>query len=62
MDVPLAPMLIDWFKELRMFAFWSAYVLPARAHSRAERNGGDTHLSKDTVRESIDYWIKQYKP
>lgn len=62
MDVPLAPELIDWFKELRTFAFRSAYVLSARAHSRAERNGGDTHLSKDTVRESIDYWIKQYKP
>ncbi|EPD41516.1 MULTISPECIES: tyrosine-type recombinase/integrase [Delftia] len=62
MDVPLAPMLISWFKELCTFVSGSDYVLPARARSRAERNGGDTHLSKDTVRESIDYWIKQYKP
>lgn len=62
MDVPLAPVVVDWFKELRGYVSRSVYVLPARARSRAERNGGDTHLSKDTVRESIDYWIKQYKP
>jgi integrase len=62
MDVPLAPVLVDWFNELRAYVSRSDYVLPARARSRAERNGGDTHVSKDTVRESIDYWIKQYKP
>ncbi len=62
MDVPLAPMLVDWFKELRTYISQSDYVLPARARSRAERNGGDTHLSKDTVREAIDYWIAQYQP
>jgi integrase len=62
MDVPLAPVLVEWFKELRPYAHQSVYVLPARAHSRAERNGGDTHVGKDTVREAIDYWIDQYRP
>jgi integrase len=62
MDVPLAPVLVEWFKELRPYAHRSAYVLPARAHNRAERNGGDTHVGKDTVREAIDYWIDQYMP
>jgi integrase len=62
MDVPLAPVLIAWFKELRTHVSRSDYVLPARARSRAERNGGDIHVSKDTVRESIDYWIRQYGP
>jgi integrase len=62
MDVPLAPVLIDWFQELRTYASRSDYVLPARRRSRAQRNGGDTHVSKDTVREAIDYWINQYKP
>jgi integrase len=62
MDVPLAPVLIDWFKELRTYVSRSDYVLPARARSRAERNGGDTHVGKDTVREAIDYWIAQYQP
>ena len=62
MDVPLAAVLIDWFKELRTYVSRSDYVLPARARSRAERNGGDTHLSKDTVREAIDYWIARYQP
>lgn len=62
MDIPLAPVVVDWFKELKKYSESSAYVLPARARSRAERHGGDAHLSKDTVRECIDYWIKQYKP
>ena len=62
MDVPLAPVVVDWFKELRTYVSRSEYVLPARARSRAQRNGGDIHLSKDTVRESIDYWIRQYQP
>ncbi len=62
MDVPLAPVVVDWFRELRTNVCRSEYVLPARARSRAQRNGGDTHVGKDTVRESIDYWIEQYKP
>lgn len=62
MDIPLAPVIVRWFKEMRAHAYRSAYVLPARAHSRAQRNGGDTHLGKDTIRESIDYWINQYQP
>ena len=33
-----------------------------RANSRAERNGGDTHIGKDSIRESIDYWLKYYDP
>lgn len=62
MDVPLAPALVGWFKELKQFSGRSDYVLPARARSRAERHGGDMHVGKDTVRESIDYWIRQYQP
>ena len=62
MDIPPAQVVVDWFKELKKYSESSAYVLPARARSRAERHGGDAHLSKDTVRECIDYWIKQYKP
>lgn len=62
MDIPLAPIVVRWFKELRANSYRSDYVLPARARSRAERNGGDIHLGKDTIRESIDYWINQYQP
>lgn len=62
MDVPLAPEVVGRLKELCGFADWSAYVLPARARSRAERNGGDSHVCKDTVRGSIYYWIAQFKP
>jgi integrase len=62
MDLPLVPVVVGWFNELRGYVSRSGYVLPARARSRAQRNGGDTHVNKDTIRESIDYWIDQYKP
>lgn len=52
MDIPLAPVVVDWFRELRTLAGNSAYVLPAHSRSRAARHGGDTHLNKDTLRES----------
>ena len=26
------------------------------------RNEGDTHLSKDSIREAIDYWIEKHSP
>jgi integrase len=62
MDIPLAPVVVDWFKELREFAGESAYVLPAHSHGRAARQGGDTHVSKDTIREAIGYWLDAEKP
>jgi integrase len=52
MDIPLAPVVVDWFRELRPLAGSSAYVLPAHSRSRAARHGGDTHLNKDTLREA----------
>ncbi len=62
MDVPMAPIVVGWFKELRAFAQESRYVLPARRRSRAVRHGGDAHVSKDTIREAIDFWIDQHGP
>jgi integrase len=62
MDIPLAPSVIQWFQELLSLNQESRYVLPARATSRAERQGGDAHVSKDTIREAIDTWIDTHKP
>ncbi|WP_433704457.1 tyrosine-type recombinase/integrase [Paraburkholderia sacchari] len=62
MDIPLVPVVVEWFSELRRLAVDSDYVLPARANSRAERLGGDTHISKDCIREAIDFWIINHKP
>jgi integrase len=62
MDIPLAPIVVDWFKELRAMAAESAYVLPAHSRGRAARHGGDTHVSKDTIREAIGYWLGIGKP
>lgn len=62
MDIPLAPMVVDWFRELRTLAGNSTYVLPAHSRSRAARHGGDTHLNKDTLREAIAHWLRTAKP
>ncbi|MFL9952791.1 tyrosine-type recombinase/integrase [Paraburkholderia nemoris] len=62
MDIPLPPQVVGWFKELFELSGNSAYVLPARAKARHERNGGDAHLSKDAIREAIDFWIDNHEP
>jgi integrase len=62
MDIPLAPVVVDWFRELRTLAGNSAYVLPAHSRSRAARHGGDTHLNKDTLREAIAHWLRTARP
>jgi integrase len=62
MDIPLAPIVVDWFKELRTLAGASAFVLPAHSRGRAARQVGDTHVSKDTNREAIGYWLDADKP
>jgi integrase len=61
MDIPLVSTVVDWFEELRSHAKGSAYVMPARKQARVRQNG-DTHVSKDTIREAIDSWIKYYNP
>ena len=61
-DIPLAPVVVDWLRELRELAGESPYVLPAHSRGRAERQGGDTHVSKDTIREAIGYWLAAVKP
>lgn len=62
MDIPLAPVVIEWFERLLVLAGASEYVLPARLSNRLDRHHGDTHVSKDAIREAIDYWIEHHKP
>jgi integrase len=62
MDIPLAPAVVEWFERLLELAGGSAYVLPARLSNRIDRHDGDTHVSKDAIREAIDYWIANHKP
>ncbi|HDR8931583.1 tyrosine-type recombinase/integrase [Burkholderia vietnamiensis] len=62
MDIPLAPVVVDWFRHLAAMAGQSGYVLPARLRTRFERLDGDTHISKDAIREAIDFWIEHHKP
>ncbi len=62
MDIPLAPMVVGWFTELREMAAESAYMLPAHSRGRAAMQGGDAHVSKDTIREAIGYWLDAEKP
>ncbi|MFP3706201.1 tyrosine-type recombinase/integrase [Paraburkholderia sp. SIMBA_009] len=62
MDIPLAPIVVEWFERLFELAGTSDYVLPARLSNRLDRYGGDTHVSKDAIREAIDYWIENHSP
>jgi integrase len=52
MDIPLAPVVVDWFRELGALAGSSTYALPAHSRSRAARHGGDTHQNKDTLSDA----------
>jgi hypothetical protein len=40
MDIPLAPIVVDWFKELRTLAGESAFVLPAHSRGRQPAHCG----------------------
>lgn len=62
MDIPLAPVVVEWFERLLELAGTSNYVLPARLSNRLDRHDGDTHVSKDAIREAIDYWIENHEP
>ncbi|MGF6905372.1 tyrosine-type recombinase/integrase [Paraburkholderia sp. GAS348] len=62
MDIPLAPIVVEWFERLHVLAGASDYILPARLSNRLDRHDGDTHVSKDAIREAIDYWIKSHEP
>lgn len=62
MDIPLAPVVVGWFRQLESFTGQSGYVLPARLRTRFERLDGDAHVSKDAIREAIDFWIDNHKP
>ncbi|ONN65036.1 site-specific integrase [Herbaspirillum sp. VT-16-41] len=62
MDIPLADVVVDWFKTMFELGGNSGYVLPARSDSRIKKHGGDAHLSKDALREAIDFWIETHKP
>ncbi|MCO8353490.1 tyrosine-type recombinase/integrase [Burkholderia multivorans] len=62
MDIPLAPIVVQWFERLLELSGNSDYVLPARLSNRLNRHDGDTHVSKDAIREAIDYWIENHQP
>ncbi|MGF6610628.1 integrase [Paraburkholderia sp. WSM4175] len=62
MDIPLAPVVVQWFEHLFKLAGTSEYVLPARLRPRIDRLGGDAHVSKDAIREAIDFWIENHAP
>ena len=50
--VPLAPQVVEWFRELLVFADGSSYALPARRHDRLLIHG-DTHVGATTLWAAI---------
>jgi len=61
-DIPLSKPVTEWFETLIDVAGNSDYVLPARSRARMARYDGDAAVSKDAMREAIDYWIDQHSP
>lgn len=61
-DIPLSKAVTEWFETLIDIAGNSDYVLPARSRARMARYDGDAAVSKDAMREAIDYWIDQHSP
>ena len=61
-DIPLSKDVTKWFETLIDVAGNSDYVLPARSRARMARYDGDAAVSKDAMREAIDYWIDQHTP
>ena len=61
-DIPLSKVVTEWFETLIDVAGNSDYVLPARSRARMARYDGDAAVSKDAMREAIDYWIDQHSP
>lgn len=62
MDIPLAPQVVEWFRELDGLAFDSKYIVPARSVARLKKHGGDAPVGKDGVLNAIDYWIRNHEP
>lgn len=51
--VPLTPTVVRWFKELKVLAGPSAWVLPARTERRRAAHG-DTHMGRTTLWAAIN--------
>lgn len=47
--VPLAPAVVEWFRELIAMSGDSKYILPSRRADVIKRNGGDTHVGRTTL-------------
>lgn len=62
MQVPLSNPVRAWFLGLKALSGNSAFVLPARAGSRHERNGGDAPINPNTLGAAIEFWLSEYKP
>jgi integrase len=62
MDIPLAPPVMDWFRELDALALDSRYIVPARSVARLRTAGGDAPIGKDAVWGAIDYWFDNANP
>lgn len=55
-DIPLAPVVVEWFEKLRRLAGDSVYVLPARKRARVPV------VHKDFLNTAIKEWRKRFCP
>lgn len=52
--VPLAPAVVEWFKELQTLSCGSRYVLPARQQRRKINHGNETHYEQRALNAMLE--------
>lgn len=51
--IPIVPAVAGWFKELKILACGSAYILPARQSRRIRNNAGDTFFEQRALNSML---------
>ena len=57
--IPLAPAVVEWFKELQDLACGSRYVLPARQIRRENNKGGEAYFEQRALNAMLDKLCKK---
>ena len=56
--IPLAPVVVEWFKELEVLACGSIYVLPARQRRRTKNHKGEIYFEQRALNSMLHKLFK----
>jgi integrase len=61
-QIPLSKEVKTWFKELKLFARESKFVLPARSGDNYDPKGSRAPINPNTLGSAIEFWLQEHKP